>query len=488
MSRILIVDDEEGVCFAFEKFLKGEGHQPVACSTAEKALSLIKSEQPDLVITDIRLPGISGLDLLKRVKKEHPEISVIVVTAYSTMSTAVEAMKTGAYEYLVKPINLDEAKIHIDRALESRHLANELRMLRQELARFYDENAKPGSVPLVPAGAGTATAAEPPVIIGKSQAMQDVFKKIGSVSISDVSVLIRGESGTGKELVARAIHANSPRKNGPFEPINCASLPETLLESELYGHEEGAFTGAVRQKAGKFEIADGGTVFLDEIGDVPPTIQVKLLRFLEDKIFTRVGGTEHLNADVRIIAATNRDLEARMRESAFREDLFYRLSVFNIYLPPLRERPEDIPLLVAHFLEGLPDAEIDKHTLDVLKNWRWPGNVRELRNAIEHAIVLARGKTILPEHLPGSVMWKEEAAETPALDAEPRSLATALFDRQSKNPALEGRLYEELMDVWERPLIERALELYNGNQVQVARLLGIHRTTLRKKMQKFGLL
>ncbi len=480
MSRILVVDDEQGVCFAFEKFLKAEGHQPITCSTAEKALSLVKSERPDLVITDVRLPGMSGLDLLKRVRKEHPEISVIVITAYSTMNTAVEAMKTGAYEYLVKPIDLDEAKIHIDRALESRHLASELRMLRRELARFYGEKGKPGTK--------TATAAEPPVIIGKSPAMQEVFKEIGSVSMSDISVLIRGESGTGKELVARAIHTNSPRKNGPFEPITCASLSETLLESELYGHEEGAFTGAVRRKVGKFEIANGGTVFLDEIGDVPPTIQVKLLRFLEDKTFTRVGGTEHLSTNVRIIAATNRDLEARMREGAFREDLYYRLSVFNIYLPSLRERPEDVPLLAAHFLEGLPDAEMDKRTLDVLKDCRWPGNVRELRNAIEHAVVLARGKTILPEHLPGSVMREEETAGTPALDAEPRSLAVALFDKQSKDPALEGRLYEELMDVWERPLLERALELYNGNQVQVARLLGIHRTTLRKKMQKFGLL
>ncbi len=474
MSKILVVDDEQGVCFAFEKFLKAQGHEPLICSNAEIALAQIPAHQPDLVITDIRLPGMDGLELLARLKEDRPDIPVIVVTAYSTMKTAVQAMKSGAYEYLVKPIDLDEAKIHIERALESSSRQSELRMLRGELSRLYGREPETASGP-----------AEPPVIIGKSAAMQDVFKKIGSVSVSDVTVLITGESGTGKELVARAIHTSSARRLGPFEPINCASLPDTLLESELYGHEEGAFTGASHSRAGKFEIASGGTVFLDEIGDISPAAQVKLLRFLEDKEFTRLGGNKHLTTDVRIISATNSNLAQKMRTGEFREDLYYRLKVFSIHLPALRDRVEDIPLLAAHFLGR--DAKIDRMALAAIRACRWPGNVRELRNAIEHAMVLARGKTIMPEHLPREVTGTQAEARQWDSDATPEGLAVALFDEKSRDPSLEGAVFDDIMDMWERPILERAMNLYLGNQMQVARLLGMHRSTLRKKLLKYGL-
>ncbi len=479
MSKILVVDDEQGVCFAFSKFLKAEGHRPITCSTAENALTILENDQPNLVISDIRLPGMSGLELLERIKKLYPKIAVILITAHSTMKTAVDAMKSGAYEYIVKPIDLDEAKIHIDRALESQQMENELRMLRSELTRLYGEPPPlPDTQP---------SAAKPPVIIGNCARMQEVFKKIGSVSGTGVSVLLIGESGTGKDLVARAIHANSTRKDGPFEPINCAALPDTLLESELFGYEEGAFTGASRCKAGKFEMANGGTVFLDEIGDISLAAQAKLLRFLEDKMYSRLGGNERLMADVRIISATNSDLEKKMRAGEFREDLYYRLSVFTIQLPPLRQRRSDIPLLAAHFLEPHPSVTIVKDTITMLEKYSWPGNVRELRNAIEHALVLARGKTILPDHLPMSVRSNRKAPEADG-DRIPETLAVAMLEANIKDASLHGKIYEEMMDAWERPIIEHAIELYGGNQVQIARVLGLHRTTLRKKMLKYGLL
>jgi len=479
VSRVLVIDDEPGVCFAFERFLKSEGHAPIICASAEDALARMSREKPDLVITDLRLPGMSGMDLLERLRRENSDIPVIMITAHGTMKAAVEAMRLGAYEYLVKPIDLDEAKIHIDRALESTLKNREIEKLQEELSNLY--------------GAPSARRqgmSEPPVIIGKTGAMQDVYKKIGAVSMSDATVIVTGESGTGKELVARAIHFNSGRRGGPFEPINCASLPETLLESELYGHEKGSFTGAIRQKRGKFEVANGGTAFLDEVGDIPPTIQVKLLRFLEDRRFTRVGGTEHLTADVRIVAATNQDLDEKIRNGTFREDLYYRLSVVSIHLPALRERREDIPLLAAHFLARHEGQEITGDAVQLLMRYPWPGNVRELRNAVEHAVVLARGKAISPEHLPEHVAkssWAKQPGSEDGLQGRIDALSASAFTLQFGRPNIEGRLYEEMMEMWERPLIERALKEFGGNQVRVAALLGIHRSTLRKKMQRYGI-
>lgn len=480
MSKILVIDDEPGVCFAFEKFLKAEGHKPVVCANAEDARARIERDKPDLIITDLRLPGMSGMDLLGELKREGSDIPVIMITAHGTMKAAVEAMRLGAYEYLVKPIDLDEAKIHIDRALETTRKNREIEKLQEELTNLYGAGPTPGR----------SASAEPPVIIGKTASMQEVYKKIGAVSMSDASVIITGESGTGKELVARAIHFNSARRVGPFEPINCAALPETLLESELYGHEKGSFTGAIRQKRGKFEVANGGTVFLDEIGDIPPSIQVKLLRFLEDHKFTRVGGTEHLTADVRIIAATNQDLEGKIKSGAFREDLYYRLSVVMIHLPALRERSEDLPLLAAHFLSRHEGQEITAEAVEMLKRYPWPGNVRELRNAVEHAVVLARGKAIAPEHLPEQIAkfkGVESAREEGDLQSQADALSGAAFAYHYKRPEIEGKLYDEAMEMWERPLIERALKECGGNQVRVAALLGIHRATLRKKMRHYGI-
>ena len=482
VSKILVIDDEPGVCFAFEKFLKAEGHSPLICANAEDALTRIAAQPPDLIITDLRLPGMSGMDLLEKLKSEGRDIPVIMITAHGTMKAAVQAMRLGAYEYLVKPIDLDEAKIHIDRALETSRKNREMEKLQQELTDLYGTPAAP---------AAPAQAAAPPTIIGKTAAMQEVYKKIGAVSMSDVTVIIHGESGTGKELVARAIHFNSARKNGPFEPINCASLPETLLESELYGHEKGAFTGALRQKRGKMEIANGGTVFLDEIGDIPTTIQVKLLRFLEEKKFTRVGGNEHLTANVRILAATNQSLEEKIRNGAFREDLYYRLNVVAIHLPPLRERRADLPLLVAHFLSRHEGQEITGEATEMLLRYDWPGNVRELRNAVDHAVVLARGKPIAPVHLPEQIV-QFKGAESPereeSLASQIAGIASAAFTYHSRRPNIEGRLYNEMIESWERPLIERALKKCGGNQVRAAKLLGIHRTTLRKRMRHYGML
>jgi DNA-binding NtrC family response regulator len=318
-------------------------------------------------------------------------------------------------------------------------------------------------------------------IIGKSPVMQEVFKKVAAISGSDVNVLLVGESGTGKELLARAIHYNSSRVNGPFEAINCAAIPETLLESELYGHERGAFTGAVRQKPGKFEVASGGTVFLDEIGEIALLAQVKLLRFLEERRFERVGGTESVSVDVRILAATNQNLEERVREGRFREDLYFRLNVVKVEVPPLRERREDIPLLVATFLDLARGAGIAAEAMDILKAYAWPGNIRELRNAIERGVVLARGGPIRPEHLPEGILSPRPLGETD-IEAQIRTLVEKLA---AQGPP--GGLFRNVEARWEKALLRHALELNGGNQVKTSELLGINRMTLRKKMEQYGL-
>ena len=312
--------------------------------------------------------------------------------------------------------------------------------------------------------------------------MQEVFRKVAAVCESDVTVLFTGESGTGKELLARALHASSKRASGPFEPVNCAAIPETLLESELFGHEKGAFTGAHRQKRGKCEIADGGTLFLDEIGDIPLAMQVKLLRFLEDRTFTRVGGTERVTVDVRFLSATNSDLEARVSSGAFREDLFFRLNVVRIEIPPLRDRRDDIPHLIAHFIQQWGAEGISQEALEILKNYPWPGNVRELRNAIERGVVLSRKRTILPEHLPEPVLRPRSKAS--GMDGR---VAEVVDDIALAPDAPRTGLHRLVEEKWERALLHRALEMTGGNQVRAARLLGINRLTLRKKIARYGL-
>ncbi len=450
MALALVIDDEPTICWAFRQMLEGKGHRAVVAPTAEEGLAAL-SPEVDLVILDVRLPGMDGLTALRRIRERRPDLPVIVITAHGTMQTAVEAIKSGAFEYITKPIDLAEAESAVARALERRTVS-------KEVAKHQAEGDLGG-------------------LVGSTPGMQDVFKKIGAVCVTDATVLVTGESGTGKELVARAIHANSRRAKKNFEPINCASLPEGLVESELFGHEKGAFTGALRTKPGKFEVAQGGTVFLDEVGDLPQPAQAKLLRFLEDHSFTRVGGTELLTADVRIIAATNRDLRQLVADGAYREDLFYRLNVVAITLPPLRERKSDIPRLVARFLQDGGKA-VSEEALGTMMAYDWPGNVRELRNAVEQAVVLSRGGPILPEHLPPRLHSKAGGPD----DEKAKQLVERWL-----GDAPDGAAWDAVSDKWEKLLIEKALSDAKGSLSAASRRLGINRATLRKKMERHGL-
>jgi nitrogen regulation protein NR(I) len=457
MGTVLVVDDEQSITWAFEKFLTSLGHSVRSAATAEQGLEIARRDPPDLIILDIRLPGMDGLAALEEIRKINPGARVIVITAHGTLETAVRAVKLGAVDYLAKPVDLVKARRLIESALSGPPASKEVERLR-------------GGAPF----GG---------LVGRTPAMQEVFRKVAAVCESDVTVLFTGESGTGKELLARALHASGRRSSGPFEPVNCAAIPETLLESELFGHEKGAFTGAHRQKKGKCEIADGGSLFLDEIGDIPAPTQVKLLRFLEDKTFSRVGGTDRVTVDARILSATNSDLEARVASGAFREDLFFRLNVVRIDIPPLRDRRDDIPVLVAHFLQQWGAEGISQEALETLKNYAWPGNVRELRNALERGTVLSRKRTILPEHLPEPVLHPRApgASNTDGRVAE-------IVDEIALSPtAPRTGLYRLVEEKWERALLRRALEMTGGNQVRAARLLGINRLTLRKKMARYEL-
>ncbi len=469
MAKVLVIDDEPGICQAFSKLLKGLGHEALVAPSAEQGLPVAKAEAPDLVLLDIRLPGMDGLAALEALKTQGFAAPVVVLTAHGTLDTAVRALKLGAYEYLTKPVELATAEAVISRAIEKARLSQEVARLQREVSG----RAAPGRR-----------------LIGSTPAMQEIFKTIAAVCGSDVSVLIQGESGTGKELVSREIHANSPRAAGPFEAVNCAAIPPTLLESELYGHEKGAFTGAVRRQVGRFERAHGGTILLDEIGEIPPATQVKLLRFLEERAFERVGGDERVEVNLRILAATNQNLEGKIVRGEFREDLYYRLKVVTIDLPPLRERTPDIPILVARFLaEGPgPSREISEEALALLTRHRWPGNVRELRNAIEHAGVLARGAPIRAEHLPETVRHPERAPAAglrPTVEAEVDRIVATLLEQPEAKP---GDLFAVIERQWESALLRRVMERTGGNQVKASELLGIHRTTLRTKLLEYGLL
>jgi DNA-binding NtrC family response regulator len=455
MAKVLVVDDEESIIWIFRKLVESLGHGFLSAATGEKGIEIARAEQPDLVFMDVKLPGMDGLSALEEVRRVAPRSKYVVITAHGTLDTAVRAMKLGAVEYLSKPVELDQARALIQGSIKGAGVNREVETLRKT------ENLKG--------------------IVGKSPLIQEVFKKVAAVAGSDASVLLMGESGTGKELLARAVHYNSARASGPFEAINCASIPETLLESELFGHEKGSFTGAIRQKPGKFEVAGGGTVFLDEVGEISLGAQVKLLRFLEERKFERVGGTEPVSVDVRIVSATNQNLEERVREGRFREDLYFRLNVVRIDLPPLRERREDIPLLVAYYLDLARGAGVTTDALELLKNHSWPGNVRELRNAIERGVVLARGTPIRPEHLPESVVSPRPMGESD-LEARVRELVEKLVAQGQP-----GDLYRHVEARWEKALLRRVLEQTGSNQVKAAELLGINRMTLRKKMEQYGL-
>ncbi|MCZ7645618.1 MAG: sigma-54 dependent transcriptional regulator [Planctomycetota bacterium] len=471
-QTVLVVDDEPAICWALRQLLESHGFRVLVAASAEEGFDLAAAERPDLCILDVRLPGQDGLAALPRFREAHPEMPVLVMTAHGTMETAVEAIRRGAYNYLTKPIHNEDALHHIRTALQTVRLSREVAQLRKELD----------------AGFGLES------LVGKSPAMQEVYKRIGAIAPSDSSVLIGGESGTGKELVTKAVHHYSPRAKGPFIAVNCASMPETLLESELYGHVKGAFTGAIRDKAGKAEVADGGTLFLDEIGDMPLPIQAKLLRFLEQKRFERVGSTEPIEVDVRIAAASNKHLPELIKKGLFREDLYYRLNVVSIELPPLRERKDDIPLLVAKFLSRAPKSEaaaspqISHEALQLMQRYDWPGNVRELKNAVEHAVLLARGQPLRPEHLPQHILQDlrgEGAAQGDKIEDLIRAHTHRALDAAEGQD--EGHVYNEVMADTERVLLETTLKRVGGNQVRASKLLGIHRTTLRKKIEEYGL-
>jgi two-component system, NtrC family, nitrogen regulation response regulator GlnG len=469
-SRIVIAEDEESIRFVLVRALEGRGYYVRAFAEGLPALAALRAGSVDLAIVDIRLPDISGLDLLSRARDESLDIPFLVMTAESTMQNAIEAMKRGAFDYLTKPFDIDEVQLLVDRALSVRRLSRMVENLKDEM--------RPQFTP----GSG---------LVGKSPAMQEIYKTIGRVAESDANVLLQGESGTGKELIARALHFHSGR-SGPFVAINCSAIPRDLLESELFGHERGAFTGAVERTLGKFEIADEGTLFLDEISEFPLDLQAKLLRVLQEHEFMRVGGREPIRTDARIISATNRDLADLVRRSRFREDLFFRLNVVPISVPPLRLRRTDIPELVRFFIRKInrdmkanilglaPDAE------RLLVEHPWPGNVRELENALIRACVLAGGRTLTASdlHLPGDSVVPASGAGDAALDELVRRKLREVLPTQVE--ALPRDLHAIALSWVERPLLEFILEKTGGNQLRAAEILGINRNTLRKKITTLG--
>ncbi len=462
MSRILVIDDEPGICRAFERFFKDKGHVVRTSSRAETGITLAEAFEPDVLLLDIRLPGMSGLDALLKIRDQDPALPVIVMTAYGSMETAVKAMKRGAYDYVLKPIDLSRIAAVVDRALEGRRIAAGAAL--KGMSASGREGGMPG-------------------LVGRTAGMQEVFKKIGAVSNSDAAVLITGESGTGKEMVARAIHNASARASRPFERVNCGGLPEDLLTTEMFGVADGTEMAAGARRTGRVESADGGSLFLEEVAEMPSSVQVWLLRLLDEGTFEQVGGGPSRPANIRLLSSTGRDLEEWVRAGRFREDVYYHLNVVTIRVPPLRERLADIPVLAAMFLGSAgTDASLSKDALRILVTHTWPGNVRELRNAVEHAVVLAREGTVLPEHLPETV--RAGARKRPEDDQEQiRALVGAMLD----GALPEGEVYARIMDRFEAPLIAAILDQTDGNQVQSARILGIHRTTLRSKIRKHGL-
>ncbi len=448
-EKILVVEDEKGMNEVLTILLSTEGYSVVSAYNAEEAFQHLDKDIFDLVITDIRMPGASGFDILKRVKGTSPTTMVIMITAYGTHEDTIEAMKMGAYDYIQKPFKVDEIKIIVQRALEKRALQKEIQILKDRIASTgrLDE------------------------IIGKSSKMQKLMQAIPKIARSDSNVLIMGESGSGKELFARAIHNYSLRSNKPFVAINCATLPEGLLESELFGFMKGAFTGATHNKEGLFETANGGTIFLDEIGEMPLPLQAKLLRVIEMGIFRRLGGVQDIYVDVRIIAATNKDLKKEVSEGRFREDLFYRLNVIPVEIPPLRDRIDDIPLLVKHFLKkmGATNVRFSPEAINVLMNYSWPGNVRELENMIERVLLLTEREIILPEDLP-----IELKQQTKCPDGLPELNQT-------------GINLDELLEKIEVSYIKKALELSGGVKTKAAELLGLSFRSFRHRLQKYNL-
>ncbi|MEE9531541.1 MAG: sigma-54 dependent transcriptional regulator [Syntrophobacteria bacterium] len=440
-ARILVVDDEPMVCLALTNWLEEENYFTKAVGGGPEAIASLREENWDIVILDLRMPGMDGIEVLKQIQEIAPQTVVIMMTAYASIPGAVQAMQEGAYDYVVKPLDVDQLTLMLNRIVEHQQLITENILLRKSLTEQYEFED----------------------IIGRSEAMQEVFETIKAVTDTNATVLITGETGTGKELVARAIHSNSSQRYGPFVATSCGALPETLLESELFGYEKGAFTGADRTKKGRFELAHGGTLFLDEVGDTSMKTQIKLLRALQEKSFRRLGGTDLIEVDARLITATNRDLVAAIDEGSFRNDLYYRLNVVSIHLPPLRGRKDDIPLLAAHFMNkynvefNKKFDRIERKAMDMMIDYHWPGNVRELENVIERATVIDQGPEVKVNHLP---FCNVELLPTEDL--------------------------QTLQDV-EKLHIEKMLARNDWNITKTARLLNIDRTTLHKKIKKSGL-
>src|SRR5664280_551672 len=449
-KTILVVDDDESLRRITQLQLEEAGYSATTAANGDEALRSIEENAPALVITDLKMPGISGLDLLKKVREQYPQTAVVMVTAFGTVQTAVAAMKAGAYDYITKPIDYEELMLVVNRAVEHRQLVEEVRSLRLSLDRKYGFES----------------------ITGRSKVLLHVLEMAARVAQRDSTVLIRGETGTGKELLARAIHQNSRRKGQPFVTINCGAIPKDLMESELFGHAKGSFTGAFAPKRGKVESADGGTLFLDEIGELPVELQVKLLRLIQQGEIEKVGASVPLKVDVRIIAATHRNLLNLIEDGVFREDLYYRLAVIPLELPPLRERADDIPELVQQFFlkakekQGRPELVLPPPLLPYFSAYRWPGNIRELENVIERVVVLSRGDDITLSDLPEFLRRERPAAEAFHFELPPQGIS------------LEGV---------EKEFIVRALEKFNWNQTHAAQYLDISRKTLIYRMEKFGL-
>jgi len=447
-EKILVVDDEASHRTMLNAVLTSEGYQISEADDGKAAIEAAEGEFYDLILMDVRMTELDGIEAMQEIKKISPAIPMIIMTAYGSVETAVDALKSGAYDYLTKPLDIEELKILIHKALDHYRLREENIVLRERLADRFDFSR----------------------IIGKSKAMKDLFETLAMVAPSDATVLLYGESGTGKEIVANALHENSPRARRPFIKVSCAALPETLLESELFGHERGAFTGAIGRKEGRFQLANGGTIFLDEVSEMSPTTQVKLLRVLQEREFEPLGSTKTIRVDIRIIAATNKNLEEEVKEGNFREDLFYRLNVVPIELPPLRKRKEDVPLLAKHFLNiysekaQTPIKGFLPKTMDLMIRYDWPGSIRELENAIERAVLLCHGEYIAPQDLPHAVQGAEgEALPTVAVPS--------------------GMTLKEV----EREVIVQTLEDTDGNRTQTARILGISRKTLQNKLKEYGI-
>jgi len=457
-ARILVIDDEEDMLENYARLLNKMGYECLTQKDGNIAIDMIDSYEPDIILSDLRMPDVEGLDILDRVKKIHPDIPFIIVTAYGDIPTAVESVKKGAFDFITKPFSPEQLKITLERALKYKNLTDENRKLREQLGSCFNFE-----------------------IIGKSRAIREVIEVVNRVAITDANILLTGESGTGKEMIARIIHSKSPRSQGPFIPVDCAAIPENLLESELFGYEKGAFTGAHTMRKGLLESANGGTLFLDEIGEMTLALQAKLLRTLEDRVVRRLGSNRFIPVDIRIIAATNRDLKKAVQEGTFRNDLYYRLNVIHIHIPPLRERREDIPLLVLHFLKKFSNLHkkkvisISSEALSVLEDYPWPGNVRELQNVIERAVIMSDGERIELKDLPNSLIVR---------DIEGSSF-------QVLNPTITSIPYREAKKIWlatfEKNYLLSLFENTSYNISRAAEIAGINRKTIHRLIKRYNL-